>query len=67
MAVNFADRLTAAVREKRTAAVVGIDPVLERLPAALRPKGGDLQSAAAAMEALLPGCDRRSWAAHPGD
>lgn len=52
MTVCFADRLTAAVREKRTAAVVGIDPVLERLPAELRPAGTDLASAAAALEAF---------------
>ncbi len=52
MTVSFADRLTAAVREKRTAAVVGIDPVLERLPAELRPRGNDLESAAGALEAF---------------
>lgn len=32
MATHYADRLEAAVRAKRTAAVVGIDPVLESLP-----------------------------------
>ena len=52
MAACFADRLTMAVREKRTAAVVGIDPVLERLPADLRPRGNDLDSAAGALEAF---------------
>ena len=52
MTVCFADRLAAAVREKRTAAVVGIDPVLERLPAELRPVGNDVASAARALEAF---------------
>jgi orotidine-5'-phosphate decarboxylase len=46
----FADRLTAAIHAKRTAAVVGIDPVLERLPADLRPGRNDPTSAAAALE-----------------
>jgi orotidine-5'-phosphate decarboxylase len=50
--VGFADRLTAAVRAKRTAAVVGIDPILERLPAELRPARHDLESAAGALEAF---------------
>ncbi len=55
MANHFADRLTTAVREKRTAAVVGIDPVLERLPVGLRPQSADLESAAGAMEAYCRG------------
>lgn len=46
----FADRLTAAIHAKRTAAVVGIDPVLERLPSELQPRGNDLESAASALE-----------------
>ncbi len=33
---NFADRLTKAVQEKGTCAVVGIDPRLENIPAAIR-------------------------------
>ncbi len=33
MPVNFADRLHAAVRSKQTAALVGLDPRFERLPA----------------------------------
>lgn len=49
---NFADRLTAAVRSKRTAAVVGIDPVLESLPAELRPANGGMAAAVAAVEAF---------------
>jgi orotidine-5'-phosphate decarboxylase len=50
MTTPYADRLTAAIRAKRTAAVVGIDPVVERLPAELRPRGNDLGSTAAALE-----------------
>lgn len=45
---HFADRLAAAVRRCRTAAVVGIDPVLERLPPELRARNG----LAAAVEAI---------------
>jgi orotidine-5'-phosphate decarboxylase len=52
MVLCFTDRLTAAIRDKRTAAIVGIDPVLERLPTELRPRGDDLESAAAALEAF---------------
>jgi orotidine-5'-phosphate decarboxylase len=52
MTVCFVDRLTAAVREKRTAAVVGLDPVLERLPDDLRPSGTGLEPAAQALEAF---------------
>ncbi len=45
---NYSDRLLAAIRAKRTAAVVGIDPVLERLPAELR-TGDDDAAAAKAL------------------
>lgn len=37
MSEHFADRLLSAIRARGTPAVVGIDPVLERLPAELRP------------------------------
>ncbi len=37
MAEHFADRLTQAVRRRRTAAIVGFDPRIGRLPAALTP------------------------------
>lgn len=47
---HFADRLTAAIVAHRTAAVVGIDPVVEKLPDALRPKDVSLQSAVEAVE-----------------
>lgn len=51
-AVPFVDRLTAAVCAKRTAAVVGIDPVLERLPSELRPSGAGQEAAAEAVESF---------------
>ena len=52
MPANFADRLNAAVAARGTPAVVGIDPVLERLPAALRPRDGTADAAAKALEAF---------------
>lgn len=55
MSENFADRLTAAVRARGTPAVVGIDPVLERLPAALRPRDRHLNSAVQAVEGFCRG------------
>lgn len=36
MSRHFADRLTQAIREKRAAVCVGLDPLVERLPPALR-------------------------------
>ncbi len=38
MATNFADRLTNACREKRSAVCVGIDPRVNLLPAEFKPK-----------------------------
>jgi len=52
MSTHFADRLTAAIRARGTPAVVGLDPVLEKLPAALRPRDRRLASAVAAVEAF---------------
>lgn len=52
MSENFADRLTAAIRARGTPAVVGIDPVLEKLPAALQPRDRHLHSAVKAVEAF---------------
>lgn len=52
---HFADRLTSAIRARATPAVVGIDPVLERLPAALQPAEGTLSSAVGAVEAFCRG------------
>lgn len=55
MSENFADRLTAAVRARGTPAVVGIDPVLERLPPALQPRDKCLKSAVKAVETFCRG------------
>lgn len=52
---HYADRLDAAVRARGTPAVVGLDPVIERLPAALRPSRGTLDAAVAAVEAFCCG------------
>ncbi len=49
---HYCDRLNAAIDARRTAAVVGIDPVLERLPAELRPAEPTAQAAATALEAF---------------
>ncbi|MGE0482106.1 MAG: orotidine-5'-phosphate decarboxylase [Phycisphaerae bacterium] len=47
---HFADRLSAAIRARRTCAVVGIDPIYERLPAELRVERPTLTQAVAATE-----------------
>lgn len=52
MNTHFADRLTAAIRRCGTAGVVGLDPVLEKLPPKLRPADRSLASAVAAIEAF---------------
>jgi len=52
MREHFADRLTAAIRSKRTAAVVGLDPLFERLPTELRPQQATTAAAAGALEAF---------------
>lgn len=52
MAEHYADRLEAAIRAKGTPAVVGIDPILERLPGALRGDVSTAAHAAAAFEAF---------------
>ncbi len=36
MAVHFADRLCDAVKSKKTALIVGLDPVYSRLPSAIK-------------------------------
>jgi len=46
----FSDRLAAAIHRLRTPAVVGIDPVLQRLPAPLRERVRSAATAAAAFE-----------------
>lgn len=52
MRTSFQDRLAAACRAKATAAIVGIDPVLERLPAELQPPVNTLDAAGEAIEAF---------------
>ena len=47
---HFADRLQQAIQARRTPAVVGIDPVLERLPDALQPTGRTLDTAVESIE-----------------
>ncbi len=48
--VHYADRLQAAIAQYGCAAVVGIDPLLERLPPELRPATTEAASAARAIE-----------------
>lgn len=50
MAEHYADRLAAAVARCGSPAVVGIDPVLEKLPAELRPAVLTVDSVSAALE-----------------
>jgi orotidine-5'-phosphate decarboxylase len=50
MAEHFADRLADAVARCRSPAVVGIDPVLEKLPDELRPADLTVETVAAALE-----------------
>lgn len=52
MAEHFADRLTRAIRARGVPAVVGLDPVLERLPAALRPHDDGIDAAVQAVESF---------------
>lgn len=55
--MNFADRLVEAIRHMGTPLCVGLDPVLERIPAqivtdAVKRKGNGREGAAAAIEAF---------------
>jgi orotidine-5'-phosphate decarboxylase len=54
-ALHFADRLTAAVRARNTVGIVGLDPVLESLPAELQPRDRRLATAVAAVESFCRG------------
>jgi len=58
MASHFGDRLCDAVRAKKTALVVGLDPVYSRLPAAIRNHRdmNDEFDAAAAVDAIFDFC-----------
>lgn len=49
---NFADLLIQAVRKRRTPAVVGIDPQLERLPEPLRCRAFNTRTAVDAIESF---------------
>jgi orotidine-5'-phosphate decarboxylase len=51
---HFADRLTGAIREKRTPLIVGLDPVYENLPPAIlkQPGFSDGSSCAACVDAI---------------
>jgi len=56
---NFADRLVAACREKRSVSCVGLDPVFEHLPSPLKKRAEILdQPLAAAAEACYEFCCR---------
>jgi orotidine-5'-phosphate decarboxylase len=58
MASHFADRLCEAVKKKRTSLIVGLDPVYNRLPAAIKNHSqmNDEQDAAAAVDAIFDFC-----------
>ncbi|OHB79321.1 MAG: orotidine 5'-phosphate decarboxylase [Planctomycetes bacterium RBG_16_55_9] len=58
MASHFADRLCEAVRTKKTSLIVGLDPVYNRLPTAIRGhrQMNDEFDAAAAVDAIFDFC-----------
>ena len=58
MASHFADRLCDAVKTKKTALIVGLDPVYNRLPSAIRNhrQMNDEFDAAAAVDAIFDFC-----------
>ena len=58
MAKHFGDRLCEAVKSKRTPLVVGLDPVYNRLPEAIRShkQMNDEFDAAAAVDAIFDFC-----------
>jgi len=60
MASHFADRLCQAVKSKKTALTVGLDPVYGRLPAAIRQRKSmdDENDAAAAVDAIFEFCTK---------
>lgn len=53
--MHFADRLAAAVKDKQTSVLVGLDPRVDRLPAATAAKGSSLEEVAAAYKAFSCG------------
>ena len=60
MASHFADRLCQAVKSKKTALTVGLDPVYNHLPAAIRQKKSmdNEKDAAAAVDAIFEFCTK---------
>ncbi len=58
MANHFGDRLTEAVKSKKTSLIVGLDPVYNRLPAAIisHRDMNDENDAAAAVDAIFDYC-----------
>jgi orotidine-5'-phosphate decarboxylase len=58
MASHFADRLCEAVKTKKTSLIVGLDPVYNRLPSAIRNhrQMNDEFDAAAAVDAIFDFC-----------
>lgn len=58
MASHFADRLCEAVQSKKTALVIGLDPIYSRLPPAIRAhrQMNDEYDAAAAVDAIFDFC-----------
>ncbi len=58
MASHFADRLCEAVQSKKTALVIGLDPIYNRLPPAIRAhrQMNDEYDAAAAVDAIFDFC-----------
>ncbi len=60
MASHFADRLCQAIKSKKTALTVGLDPVYNHLPAAIRQRRNmdDENDAAAAVDAIFEFCTK---------
>jgi orotidine-5'-phosphate decarboxylase len=60
MADGFADRLLAAIDEKKTPLIVGLDPVYDQLPPAVREHRdfNDPSSAAACADAFVTFCNK---------
>jgi len=58
MSTHFGDRLCSAVKDKRTSLVVGLDPVYNRLPKAIKNHRdmNDENDAAAAVDAIFDFC-----------
>src|SRR5690242_3550954 len=58
--MNFADRLLAAIAQKKTPLIVGLDPVYENLPAAItgHRELNDAEDVEAGVDAILEFCTR---------